>query len=183
MPRTLPILLFSALVMVAACKKPDKPAGAKPDESKVVDSKPTPPAESAKPAAPGLPPGASSDPAKPDPAAPADPSDPSSAPTGKNTELQDKGFAMMKRVGDLFAADATDCDKLASDLRSLVASNKELLAEWNAMEKTLPTRERAAYETRNKPAFDAVFAKMAPAVKACGSNENFLAALRDVPGR
>lgn len=156
------IALFSAMTMVVACKA-DKPAGKKPDEATRV-----------------------ADPSKaPDPVKPADPAvkppEPPAEPAqglGKNTELQDKGIAMMQRMADMFVADAKDCDKLAADIKKLVADNKSLLVALNAEAAKQTDQERTLFEARNKATQDAVNAKMTPVGQACASNKNFLDALK-----
>lgn len=169
MPRMFRIVVFSTLLsattMIVACKT-DKPAGKKPDEAtKVVD-----PAR-ARPA----------DPAVKPPEPPAEPTTSDPEATGKNSEVESKGIAMMQRMGDLFAAGANDCEKLATDIRTLVASNRELLVQLNVEQAKQTEKERSAFMARNKAVQDAVMAKMGPAVQACGTNKSFQAALRDVP--
>ena len=167
--RTLKIALFSAMVMVAACKKAD-PAETKPVETKVDPAKPADPA--AKPADPAVKPA--------DPAVkPADPGKP--AATGQNTELETKGIAMMQQMGDLFAANAKDCDKLADGIKAFIAQNKPLLAQLAALEKSQPDDEKKAFEARNMGTQEEVMKKMEPAVKACGENPKVQAAMKEFP--
>jgi hypothetical protein len=158
MPRTFRIVLFSVAMMVVACKT-DKPAGTKPDEAtKVVDK----PRERATPAEPAMP--------KPEPA-----SDP--AATGSNTELQNKGLAMMQRMSDLFATHGSDCEKLAAEIKTLVTENRQLAVELQEAEIRQTHEERAAFAARNQAVRDAAMAKMAPIAKTCRDNKNFLSAL------
>ena len=168
--RMLKIALFSATVMVAACKKAD-PAETKPAEATKVDpAKPMDPA--AKP----------TDPAKPaDPAA--KPADPAATPaaTGQNSELETKGVAMMQQMGDLFAANASDCDKLADGIKAFIAQNKPLLAQLSALEKAQSDAEKKAFEARNVGTQEAVMKKMEPAMKACAENPKVQAAMKEFP--
>ena len=85
------------------------------------------PVAAAKPAAqPALPtatePAPAPAPAPPEPAA------------GSNTELETRGLAAMQRMADMFAADARDCDRLASDLKAFIADNKPLIAQLVELE-------------------------------------------------
>jgi hypothetical protein len=168
MLRTFKIALFSATMLVAACKKSDKPAETKPaDTTKAGDpSKPADPA------------------AKPDPAKPADPAakpaEPAAA-TGTNSELETKGIAMMQKMADVFAADEKDCEKLATDIKAFAAENKALFTELTAMEKKQSEQEKAAFEARNKGVQEAVMKKMGPTMTACGSNANVQAAMKEFP--
>ena len=166
--RTLKIALFSATVMVAACKKAD-PAETKPAEATKVETKVDP----AKPADPAVKPA--------DPAAkPADPAAKPAAP-GQNTELENKGIAMMQQMGDLFAANAKDCDKLADGIKAFIAQNKPLLADLAALEKSQGEAEKKAFEARNMGTQEEVMKKMDPAVKACGENPKVQAAMKEFP--
>ena len=167
--RMLKIALFSATMMVAACKKAD-PAQTKPAEATKVDP--------AKPVDPAVKP---ADPAHPvDPAAkPADPAKPATG--GQNAELENKGIAMMQQMGDLFAANTKDCDKLADGIKTFVAQNKPLLEQLAALEKAQSDTEKKAFEARNMGAQEQVMKKMDPAVKACGENPKVQAAMKEFP--
>jgi hypothetical protein len=169
MSRTFRLVLFSVsfsvLVVTAACKKSDAPAGTKIEETK--------PADPAKPAEPKA-----ADPAKP--AEPAKPADPPAA-GGTNSEVENKAIAMMQKLGDVFAADAKDCEKLATDLRAFLNDNKGTITEMTALEKKQTEAEKAAFEVRNKAVQEAAQAKMEPAAKACADNKNVQAVLKDFP--
>jgi hypothetical protein len=158
MLRTFTIALFSATMMAAACKNADKPATMAPEAT-------TKAAASTKPA---------------DPAAkPADPV--AASASGTNSELETKGVAMMQRMADMFAADAQDCEKLATDVKGFIAQNKELLGQLMAMEKKQSEQERTAFEARNKAAQAAMMQKMTPAMNACRDNKSLEAAMKEFP--
>lgn len=168
MSRTFRLVLFSVfslLVVTAACKKSDAPAGAKPEETKAAEPK------------------ASDTPKPADPAKPAEPAKPAAPPAagGTNTEVENKAIAMMEKLGDVFAADAKDCEKLATDLRAFLNDNKATIAEMTALEKKQTEAEKAAFETRNKAVQESAQAKMEPAAKACADNKNVQAVLKDFP--
>lgn len=116
-------------------------------------------------------------PAKPAPAKPATPA----AMAGGNSELENKGIAMMQRMGDVFAADAADCEKLAVDIKAFIVQNRELLGQLNELERSQSDQEKSAFETRNKPVQEAVVAKMDPAMEKCGQNPSVQAAMKDFP--
>jgi hypothetical protein len=174
MPRTFQLVLFSVslsiLVVTAACKKSDAPAGTKPEETKPA----TEPAKAGDPAKPA-------DPAKAEPAKPADSPASAGAAGGTNSEVENKAIAMMQKLGDVFANDAKDCEKLATDLKAFLAENKALISEMTALEKKQTEAEKAAFEARNKAVQDAVQAKMEPAAKACSENKNVQAAMKEFP--
>ena len=118
-------------------------------------------------------------PAKPAPVRPA-----AAAPgatAGGNSELENKGIAMMQRIGNLFAADAADCEKLAGDIKAFIVQNRELLGQLTELERSQSDQEKTAFETRNKPVQDAVAAKMDPAMEKCGQNANVQAAMKNFP--
>jgi hypothetical protein len=169
MLRTFKIALFSAMMMAAACKKSEKPAATTAEMTKAAD--PAKPAEPADPAA------------KPAGAAPAGAAPAGAAPAGagSNTELENKGIAMMQRMADMFAGDAKDCDRLAADIKGFIAQNKELLGQLMAMEKTLSDDQKAAFEARNKPVQEAMMTKMTPAMEACRDNKSVEAAMKEFP--
>jgi hypothetical protein len=164
--RMLKIALFSATMMVAACKKAD-PAETKPAEATKVDP--------AKPADPAAKPADPADPA----VKPADPAKPAAA--GQNTEVENKGIAMMQQMGDLFAANAKDCDKLADGIKAFIAQNRPLLDQLAALEKAQSDAEKKAFEARNMSTQEEVMKKMESAVKACGENPKVQAAMKEFP--
>lgn len=175
MLRTFKIALFSATLMVTACKKADQPATPSAE----------PVAKVAAPAKPGDPPATPGDPSvKPgDPSAkPGDPSatpgDPAAPAATGNTELENKGIAMMYRMGEVFAANAQNCEKLATDLKAFFTQNKPLLGQLAAKEKQQTEQQRAAFEARNRPAQAEVMKKVTPAMTTCGANKDVLDAMK-----
>ena len=165
MSRTFQLVLISALLAAGACKKSDAPAGDKTAETKPADPAKADPAKPAEPA-------------KADPAKPADPAP---AAGGANSELENKGIAMMQKLGDVFAADASNCDKLATDLKAFLTDNKALIKEMTELEKKQTEAEKTAFEARNKKVQEEVQAKMEPAAKACADNKNVQEAMREFP--
>jgi len=177
------IALSLVIVMTTACKKADKSAGTTADEvAKASDpGKPADPAKSADPAAKPADPAAKPADSAVKPADPAKPGTPAAVVPGNgNTELENKGIAMMQRMVDVFVADQNDCEKMATDIRAFTAENKELLNQLAAMEKTMTPEEKTAFEARNKPVQEALLAKMSPAVRACGENESVEAAMKEL---
>jgi hypothetical protein len=165
MSRAFPLVLLSVLLVTIACKKSETPAGTKTEEAKPADPAKADPAKPAEPA-------------KADPAKPADPAP---AVGGANSELENKGIAMMQKLGDVFANDAKDCDKLAVDLKAFLAENKPLIKEMTELEKKQSEAEKVAFEARNKKVQEEVQGKMEPAAKACADNKNVQEAMRDFP--
>jgi hypothetical protein len=185
MIRTYRIALCSALVswamLGAACKKEAAPAAAqaaqgsseaKPTADKPADSPADKPAVA--PAATLAGGGNAPVPASP-------PSPAAEAAAGSNTQLQNEGLAMMTKLAELFAADAKDCEKLATDIKGFGAQNKELMAKLSTMEKGLGEQESAAFEQRNQAAIKVVMDKMTPAMTACRGNKNVEAAMKELP--
>jgi hypothetical protein len=117
---------------------------------------------------------------QPAPAKPAQPAAPATAVAG-NTELENKGIAMMQRMGDMFAADAEDCEKLAVDIKAFIVEHRELLSQLTQLEHAQSDQEKLAFEQRNKPVQEAVMAKMEPVMNKCGANPNVQAAMKDFP--
>ncbi len=128
--------------------------------------------------------------AKPDQPGAAKPTEPASAAAkpadaadkpASNTPIENQGIAMMQRMGDMFAADANDCEKLAADIKAFIAQNTPLINQLNQAERTQSPDERDAFEKRNKGVQDAVMQKMNPAITACGGNSNVQSAMKQFP--
>lgn len=181
MLRTLQIALCSATMMVAACKKSDKPVPAVSETTKPADpAKPadSPASAAAKPADPVA--GASAG-SGAGPATMARPADSAPVPTGTNSALETRGIAMMEKMADMFAADGKDCDKLAADIKGFIAQNKALLSELTTMEKQQSPQQREAFAARNKAVEQSVMQKMTPAMTACRDNKSVEAAMKEFP--
>jgi len=165
MRRTCSIALFSAMLVGIACKKADPPAGAKPEPvTKAADpSKPADPATRAEGAA-----------------KPVDTTRPATASTA--AELEAKGAVMMQQMGELFVADAHDCEKLAADLKAFAVQNKGLLGQLTLMGKMQTAEEKAALEGRNRLRQEELMKKVNPTMAECGDNENVEAAMKQLAG-
>jgi hypothetical protein len=154
MYRTLTIALLSTTLALVACTKSAQPAPAKPAEPTAAAA-PAKPAEPATPAPAGAAPG--------------------------NSELENKGIAMLQRMADLFVSDEKDCEKLAVDLKAFIAQNKGLITELNQLEHTQTEQQKATFEANNKGVQQALVERMKPALTACGSNPKVQAAMQDFP--
>jgi hypothetical protein len=87
----------------------------------------------------------------------------------------------MQQMGDLFAANAKDCDKLADGIKAFIAQNKPLLDQLATLEKGQSEAEKKAFEARNMGTQEEVMKKMETAVKACGENPKVQAAMKEFP--
>jgi hypothetical protein len=111
------------------------------------------------------------------PAEPAKPVEPHAQPGPGNSALENQGIAMMQRLGDLFAANAQDCDKLASEIKAFVVQNRPLLGQLLAEEKGLTAEQKAAFDARNRAVQEETMKKMA----ACQDSASVEAAMKDFP--
>ncbi len=140
--RTLAIALLSLTTMTAACKRDAAGPAAGAGVSDPVAKAPEPEAKPPEPAT----------------STPAD--------LGSDTELEAQGCAVLENMGDLVVTDATDCDKLAADLRAFTAKNKDLLTRFSEM---------------GKAAIDEIERKIALAAEHCRDNDAVENALQSVP--
>lgn len=123
------------------------------------------------------------EPAKPAPAKPPEPPKPPVQDQAPPTpaELEAKSFTIVEKMGDLFLADAKDCDKLAVDLKAFIAENKPIMLQLSEMERHQSPEERKAYNERTKVRQDDEMKRIQPAVDACKSNANVQAAMAEIP--
>ncbi len=156
-------VVVALVVVLSACKTDNKPA----DPPKPVAHEPAPPAP--KPPEPAAP-------AAPEPAKPAESSE---KPT--DAELEAKGFTIVSKMGDLFLADANDCEKLATDLKAFIAENKPAMLQLSEMERRQTPEEKKAYNQRTKAKQDEMMKRIQPAVEACKTNANVQAAMAEIP--
>ena len=161
--RALVITFWSFATLLAACKKDDagKPVAntvAKPDP--VVKA----PETASKP---------------PVPAAPA--TQATLDGIGSDADIEAKGCDALVTMGDLFAANAADCEKLAADLRTFVAQNHELLTQFAQLDKTRTNEQKAAFAARHKETIEAIEKDMAAAADHCRDNKAVESALESIP--
>jgi len=154
-------LALVLLVVSSACKTDNQPKPA-----------PAPAPEAPKPA-----------PVKPPepPVKRPDPTPPPEAAKPTDAELEAKSFTMVEKMGDLFIADAKDCDKLAIDLKAFITENKPMMLQLSEMERRQTPEERTAYNQRTKERQDATMKRIQPAVDACKANPNVQAAMAEIP--
>ena len=148
-------LALVLLVVSSACKTDNQPKPA-----------PAPAPEVAKPAQ-----------VKP----PEPPAKPPEAAKPTDAELEAKSFTMVEKMGDLFLADAKDCDKLAVDLKAFITENKPMMLQLSEMERRQTPEERTAYNQRTKARQDETMKRIQPAVDACKTNANVQAAMAEIP--
>jgi hypothetical protein len=108
------------------------------------------------------------------------PADPPAANANGDNELEAKGIAFMIKVGDVFSANADNCDKLATELKTLMTDNKPLLGQLRDMEKTQTKEQKEAFENRHKDEFKGMEGKMMPAFQKCQGNANVTAAVQEL---
>jgi len=156
MSRTFRTALLLAVTLVAGCKtkQADPPSAAKQAGT----------ARSAPATTPALP-----DPAPSAPAAPAAAAMPSPA------ETQARNMAAMRSLADTLAADATDCEKLAVDLKGFITENRPLVAMLVAAA-NWPSDDRQAGSDQATAA--AVARKLHDAVATCASTSSVAAAMK-----
>jgi hypothetical protein len=85
----------------------------------------------------------------------------------------------MRHLADTLAADATDCEKLATDLQGFIAENRPLVAMLVAAA-NWPTDDRQNGSDYATAA--AVARKLHSAVAVCGSTASVVAAMKDASG-
>src|SRR5512139_1141035 len=64
------------------------------------------------------------------------PADPAPVAVPGNTELENRGVAMMQRLAGVFTASANDCEKLAFDLKAFIVVKREVLDQLAELERT-----------------------------------------------
>jgi hypothetical protein len=151
MLRTLTIALVSLSLTFVACKK---------KEDKAAD-----PAKTADPA------GKATETTKPA----------ETAPAAAGGDMEAKGIALFGKLGDIFAADAKDCEKLATDIKTFIGENKDLMAQLKEFDAKQTPEQKKAFDERNKGKAEEMMKKMGPAMEGCGSNANVTAAMKEMP--
>ncbi len=144
------IVAFSLSMLVAACGK---------DDTKPADDKP---------AAPAPKPTAATPPAAP-PSAPVPTPVPAPAPAAggsattftDNADYEAKGLALMNSMIAVFAADGTDCAKLATDITKFIGDNQDKFSAFKAYETAHPEAKKEM-ETKSADVMKDFMAKATP---------------------
>jgi hypothetical protein len=90
-------------------------------------------------------------------------------------DYESKLTAFMDKYIAVFAADGTDCSKLAKDINSLIDDNKALMDNIDAFEKAHPDAEKAL-EAKLGAKFNEEEEKLAPVKAACKESKELHAA-------
>lgn len=160
---------FAILILAVACKEEQKPTPA---------PKALPPSEVKKPA-PQL---RQFSPAVEN-AVPAPSTQPVITPAGGiNTaaEYEAKAFDLMDKITAVFAANGTNCDKLAANLERFVAQNKDALAATDQFEAANPSAEDDL-EPKLQAKAKQFVQNMNVSMQACQNHEGVKAALAKLP--
>jgi hypothetical protein len=88
-------------------------------------------------------------------------------------------MAAVQHLADTLAADATDCEKLAVDLKGFIAENRPLVAMLVAAA-NWPTDDRQTGSDHATAA--AVARKLHTATATCATTPSVVAAMKDLPG-
>jgi hypothetical protein len=157
MSRTHCTAMLMAMTLLAGCKtqRQDPPSAAKPA-------------------------GTARSPAKATPALPDPPPSASAAALPPPAETQARNMAAMQHLADTLTADATDCEKLAVDLKGFVAENQPLVAMLVAAA-NWPTDDRATGSDYATAA--AVARKLHTAMTTCAATSSVAAAMKGLPGQ
>lgn len=91
-----------------------------------------------------------------------------------------RATALTDQLLAMFAADGTDCDKLATDLTSFVTQNRGVFARLKAFEQAHPEAEQA-FDRRMQAREQEIDAKLAPTLEACKNHEGLAAAIDRLP--
>ncbi|HEU4614626.1 MAG TPA: TSUP family transporter [Kofleriaceae bacterium] len=91
-----------------------------------------------------------------------------------------RATALTDQVLAMFAADGTNCDRLATDLTSFVKQNRGLFARLKAFAEAHPEAEQA-FEDKMQAREQEIDAKLAPTLEACKDHEGLAAAIDKLP--
>lgn len=91
-----------------------------------------------------------------------------------------RATALTDQLLGMFAADGTDCDKLAADLTSFVKQNRRLFARLKAFEQEHPEAEQA-FDDKMQAREQEIDSKLAPTLEACKNHEALAAAIDKLP--
>lgn len=160
MSRTFRTAMLLAVTLLAGCKteQPDPPSAARPART----------ARSAPRVSPALP-----DPPRSAPEAPP------AVALGAPAETHARNMAAMQHLADTLTSDATDCDKLAVDLRGFIAENRPLVAMLVAAA-NWPSDARQAGSDHASAA--TVARQLHAAVVACAGTPGVASAMKDLSG-
>lgn len=110
---------------------------------------------------------------------PADPAAPADVALGSPAETQARNMAAMRHLAEALAADATDCEKLAVDLKGFIADYRPLVAMLVAAA-NWPSDDRQVGSDQATAA--AVAHQLHSAVVTCASTSSVAAAMKGVSG-
>lgn len=151
---TISVCVFGLLG--AACKKKDEAKNTPPAAAPAGDTKT---AEAPKPA-------------EPPPAAPA-------APAAADDDGK-KDMDLFVGLGNLFAADAKDCAKLATDVKKYIADNKAGFDAAKKRDEAMTPEQRKAQKEKYGAQMEQFMKNVDSASETCKDNKDLDAAMKDV---
>lgn len=174
-----------SLVLFTACKKDaDKPAdpAAKTNE-KADEPKKDEPKKDEPSMAKEAPKTDKTEPPKGEPAKVEEPKkDNTAASTGEMTpELEAKGVALMKGLGETFASNADNCDKLAAAIKKFAEDNKDTFQQIKDVESKQTKEQKKAFDEKHKDLEKDLEAKVMPAMKNCQKSAAVMDAMKSLP--
>ena len=99
------------------------------------------------------------------------------APAGDAQKYVD----LMVNFGKIFASDAKDCAKLATDVKKYVADNKATFEEMKKRSDGMTPEARKAEDEKYKPQMEQFMKDTQAAMEACKDNKDVEAAMKEVP--
>lgn len=87
---------------------------------------------------------------------------------------EDQAYELMETLAEAFESAGTDCEKLAENLNGFADHHAGEMKELEDFEKELTPEQKQQWDERSKQMMERIM----PAITACSSNQNVMAAMQ-----
>ena len=100
----------------------------------------------------------------------------------KPTEnMEEKSLALMEKMSEIFSSNASDCDKMGTELNAFIKENSENFRKLKDYGEKQTPEQKKAFTEKNKGKMEATMKKMEPGLKACMTNQKVVEAMKSMP--
>lgn len=97
------------------------------------------------------------------------------------TLTEEDAVALTEKMADVFADNASDCDKMAVSVEKFFTDNTDAFKQIKAMDEKQTKEQKKAFEEKYKERNTALMKKMEPAVAKCATNAKVQEAMKKMP--
>jgi len=96
-------------------------------------------------------------------------------------DMEEKSLALMEKMSAIFSNNASDCDKMGTELDAFIKENSENFRKLKDYGEKQTPEQKKAFTEKNKGKMEATMKKMEVGMKACMTNQKVMEAMKSMP--